>query len=139
MKSIKEGCPALEELCDYVKGSLTQKMREEIESHLACCYHCLDIVVSIHDGATFYNKSCKKRKGFTMKKEFLFLIMAVLCFLASFVFSRFFLQFLTATIILGIKWIVDSKTNKMLILIYDAWKRGGEREAGRILKELESR
>lgn len=72
-----------------------------------------------------------------MKREGLFLIMAVGFFILSFIFSRYFLQFLAAAIILSLKWIVDSKNSKILITIYEAWKRGGERETGRLLKEME--
>ncbi|MFA5255328.1 MAG: hypothetical protein WC419_01350, partial [Candidatus Omnitrophota bacterium] len=55
----------------------------------------------------------------------------------SFVFQRFFLQFLTATLLLGVKWITDAKSTKMLIMIYEAWKKGGEKEASRILSVLD--
>ena len=72
-----------------------------------------------------------------MKKEIIFVIIAMICFISSFVISRFFLQFLAATIIFGMKWIVDSKTNRLLVMIYDAYKRGGEKEAGRIINKLE--
>jgi len=128
-------CIPFEKLYDYTNGTLPLRIREGIESHLAKCYYCLDMVVSIHSGIE--NSYYKRRWG--LKKETLFLLMAVICFLSSFIFSRFFLQFLTATTILGIKWIVDSKSSRMLITIYEAWKRGGEREAGRILKDIDTK
>jgi hypothetical protein len=46
-------------------------------------------------------------------------------------------QFLTATLLLGIKWVADAKSTKMLVMIYEAWKNGGEKEASRILSSLE--
>lgn len=41
-------------------------------------------------------------------------------FLLSFVFGRFFLQFLAATLLFGVKWIVDQKAMRTQILIYKA-------------------
>lgn len=133
--NVPKDCPSLKEICDYASGLLPLEKKKAIESHLAGCYHCLDMVTSIHDGIKFYNP----KRRYKMKKEDLFLIMAIISFLLSFIFSRYFLQFLTATIIFGIKWIVDSKSSKTLIMIYEAWKRGGEREAGRILREIETK
>lgn len=128
-------CISFEKLYDYINGISPIGMRKGVESHLAKCYHCLDVMISIHSGI----KDSYYKRRWVLKKEVLFLIMAVICFLSSFIFSRFFLQFLTATIILGIKWIVDSKSSRMLIMIYEAWKRGGESEAGRILKNIDTK
>ena len=114
------------------------KKREKIESHLAGCYHCLDKLAAIHDGLKFIKRKSTKRRR-KMKREDLILFMAVISFIGSFIFRGYFLQFLAATILLGIKWIVDTKSNKMLIMVYDAWKRGGESEAGRVLKDIETR
>ena len=50
-----------------------------------------------------------------------------------------FLQLLVATILLGIKWITDSRTTKMLIMIHDAWKRGDEKETSRILERFDTK
>jgi hypothetical protein len=41
-----------------------------------------------------------------------------------------------ATLLLGIKWIVDAKSTKMLVMIYEAWKHGGEKEASRVLERV---
>lgn len=131
MKAPK-ACITPKRLCRYSEGGLPLYIRKDIEAHLAGCYRCLDALVAIKEGDVIFNN--KRRPG--LKKEWLYLALAVLCFGASFVFSRYFLQFLTATLILGMKWVVDSKTSRMLIMVYDAWKRGGDREAGRILKEI---
>jgi hypothetical protein len=72
-----------------------------------------------------------------MKKINVYLILAIVSFILSFVFWDFFLQFLTATILLGIKWIADAKSTKMLVMIYEAWKKGGEKESSRILSILD--
>lgn len=128
-----KGCPPMEVLCDYADGRLSPDRRKKIESHLARCYHCLDIVVSMYDGDKYIYK--RRRRG--LKKEDIFLIIAIISFLSSFIFSRYFLQFLTATFILGVKWIVDTRSTKTLIMIYEAYKRGGEREAMKVLKDFD--
>lgn len=80
----------------------------------------------------------KKGKANIMKKINIYLVLAVMSFILSFVFPQYFLQFLTATLLLGIKWVADSKSTKMLVMIYEAWKKGGEKEASRILKSFDS-
>jgi hypothetical protein len=67
----------------------------------------------------------------------LYLIFAVLSFALSFMVPRFFIQLLVATLLLGAKWIIDSKTTKMLVMIHEAWKNGGEREASEVIKRFD--
>lgn len=135
ISSAPKDCVPFDELYDYADGRLPLEARRRIESHLAGCYHCLDAVVSINKGMMDFNN----RRRYKLKTENIFLSFALISFLLSFVFGRYFIQFLAATIILSMKWIVESKTNKMLVLIYEAWKSGGERGAGRVLKELNTK
>lgn len=67
------------------------------------------------------------------------LIASTIAFTLSFAFPPVFLQFLLAAGILGGKWIFDSENAKTLIMIYDAWKKGGEKEAGGLIKALKDR
>lgn len=129
---LPKNCLTFDEIYNYANRNLPQKDKMRTESHLAECYHCLDTLTAIYKGA----KALGNKRRLNLKREYMYLILAILCFASSFVFSRYFLQFLAATLILGMKWIVDSKTNRILIMIYDAYKRGGEREAGRVLKEM---
>lgn len=73
-----------------------------------------------------------------MKKINLYLVLACAAFLLSFITPRYFIQSLVATLILGIKWVVDSKTTRMLIMIQEAWKKGGERDVSRIMHTLDT-
>ena len=127
--------PTEAELADYLGKVLAGKDRQRVEDHIACCNECLENVVSAFDSV----KTFKKRKANIMKKINIYLILSIIMFILSFVFPRFFLQFLTATLLLGIKWVADSKSTKMLVMIYEAWKRGGEKEASRILSSLDSK
>jgi len=133
--NLPKGCLRFDELYDYVNGGLPLTMRKRVESHIATCYHCLDTMVSIDRSMKDFNN----RRRHKLKTENIFLSFALISFLLSFVFSRYFIQFLAATMILSIKWIVDSKTSKMLVMIYEAWKSGGERGAGRVLRELNTK
>jgi hypothetical protein len=67
----------------------------------------------------------------------LYLILAIIFFVSSFAIPRFFLQFLVATLLLGAKWVTDSKSTKMLIMIHEAWKNGGEREASEVIRRFD--
>lgn len=67
------------------------------------------------------------------------LIGSITAFVLSFAFPVVFLQFLIAAGILGGKWIFDSENAKTLIMVYNAWKRGGEKEADEMLKALKNR
>ncbi len=133
LKETKE-CLLPEVLYSYTKNSLPSSERNAVESHIAECYHCLDLLVSISKGVRF-----QRIKGVKMRKEHIFLLMAVISFILSFILSSYFLQFLTATVIFGIKWIIDSKSTRTLIMIHQAWKRGGEDEAIRIIKDLNTK
>ncbi|MDD5174632.1 MAG: zf-HC2 domain-containing protein [Candidatus Omnitrophica bacterium] len=126
--------PKESELADYLSNALNGEQRKRVEDHVACCKDCLDNAVSAYESVKIF----KKRKNGIMKKKInVYLILAVISFMLSFVFQRFFLQFLTATLLLGVKWITDAKSTKMLIMIYEAWKKGGEKEASRILSVLD--
>jgi len=67
------------------------------------------------------------------------LIASITAFALSFAFPPVFLQFLLAAGILGGKWIFDSENARTLIMIYNAWKKGGEKEAGEMIGALKGR
>ena len=142
MVEIKAGTaihPSEFELAEYLNNSLGKKERELVESHISGCRRCLDMVVSAHGSVkSFKNKRISKKKmGSIMKKINIYLLLAVVTFILSFVAPRYFLQFLVATLLLGIKWVADSKTTKMLVMIHEAWKNEGERGVSRIIKDLD--
>jgi hypothetical protein len=132
--------PTEAELADYLDKSLSAQDRMRLEDHMAGCSDCLAKMVSAHESVELFRKNKNDKKGEVgfMKKMNIYLILAILAFALSFAIPRYFIQLLVATLLLGIKWIVDSKSTKMLVMIYEAWKRGGDKEAGQILKILES-
>lgn len=125
--------PKESELADYLSNVLTGEARNRIEDHIACCNDCLASAVSAHESV----KAFKNRKAKGMKKINIYPVLAIISFILSFVFRQYFVQFLTATLLLGIKWIADAKSTKMLVMIYEAWKKGGDKEASRILSSLD--
>lgn len=129
------------ELADFLGGTLPASKRREVEGHIASCDECLVRVISAHEAVEISGHSAKPGKGIFkfMKKINIYLILAIVSFLLSFLTPRYFIQSLVATLILGIKWVVDSKTTKMLIMIHEAWKKGGERDVSRIMQDIDYR
>lgn len=131
--------PSENELSDYLNGVLPDDKRKMLEDHMACCPGCLASMASAYESVKEFRKTTpvKKRKGDIMKKINVYLVLAIASFILSFVVPQYFVQFLAAALLLGMKWIVDAKSTKMLVMIYEAWKNGGEKEASRILKTLD--
>lgn len=129
------------ELSAVMSGELSGPEKAKLLDHVACCEDCLKAVVSAHESVNSFNEKNgnRKIKGPFMKKINIYLAGAVITFSLSFIMPRFFIQFLVATMLFGIKWIVDSKSTRMLIMIYEAWKNGGEKEASRIIEALDNK
>ena len=132
--------PALE-LNDYLSGVLSPEKKTEIENHLKDCNACLEKLVFAHQAVGEFNKT--KQEGVKLMKSIwrknLWLFGAIIAFILSFLVPRYFIQLLVATILMGAKWIFESINARILIMIYDAWKKGGEKEATKILKTLNDR
>ncbi len=131
--------PSEAELSDYLGGVSAGNDKTKLENHIACCPECLTRIVSAYEAVRDFEKMNpdKKRKGRIMKRLNIYLILATVSFILSFIIPQYFIQLLTATLLLGIKWVADAKSTKMLVMIYEAWKNGGEKEASRILKTLD--
>lgn len=128
-------------LNDYLSDAISGKARSEIENHLADCDACLEKLVFAYEVTRDFNRTKtkgEKRMEFVWKIN-VWLLGAILAFVLSFLVPRYFVQLLVATILLGTKWIFDSVNARILIMIYDAWNKGGEQEAGRILNTLKNR
>ncbi|GEM_PF-861583 len=128
-------------LADFLADCLTEKSRLEVEEHLGSCDSCLEKVASAHDVVSRFNKKVphKQGKGSVMKKLNIYLTLALVTFVFSFITPRFFIQLLVATLLLGIKWIVDSKSTKMLVMIHEAWKKDGAKGASEMLETLDAK
>jgi hypothetical protein len=131
--------PQDEDLASLLAGSLAGRRKKTAETHLASCDECLGkTVIAYESVAEFRGKPPHRKDGF-MRRFNIYLVLAVTAFALSFIMPQYFLQMLVATLLLGLKWVVDSKTTKMLIMIHEAWKSGGGKEAGRIMDTLTPR
>ena len=127
------------DLNDYLSGSLPEKKKSEVEDHLRDCGACLERVVFAYDTVKeFNNKKGVKIMKPDWKKN-LWLFGATLAFALSFFVPRYFVQLLVATILMALKWIFDSTNARILIMIYEAWKKGDGGETSTIFKTLNDR
>ncbi|MCX5716326.1 MAG: zf-HC2 domain-containing protein [Candidatus Omnitrophica bacterium] len=136
-------CLSALELSRYLGGVTDNIERLYMERHLAECPVCLDKLVSAYDGENFFKRrsirqAVKKWLPKNMRKN-KWLIASITAFVLSFAFPPVFLQFLMAAGILGGKWIFDSENAKTLVMVYNAWKKGGDKEAGEMLRSLRDR
>ncbi len=134
---LKTTHPTENELAAYLDKTLSEQDRIKFEEHVAACDECLTAMVSAYESVKAAGIKNKRERFNIMKKINIYLILAIISFALSFVMPQYFLQFLVATLLLGIKWVADAKSTKMLIMVYEAWKKGGEKEASRILSSLE--
>jgi len=131
--------PTEVQLADYLGHALSGDERARLENHVASCDECLEKIASAHESVGMFEKKSLLKKGVTniMKKISIYPILAIISFSLSFLMPQYFLQFLVATLLLGIKWVIDSRSTKMLIMIQEAWKKGGEKEASKILQSID--
>jgi len=131
--------PDANQMAGYLDKTIPAGERRKIESHLASCRECLRAMATAHEAVTKFRKDQKNsdRRKRIMKKIDPYLMLAVAFFLLSFATPRFFIQSLVATLIFGLKWVADSRSTKMLVMIYDAWKRDGGNGVSRVLDTME--
>lgn len=143
-KKMSLNCPSDAEMADYINGVIAgEKRKESIIEHITECDSCFSKVASALSTLTTFNKNSinmpspdsiraakllpKTNKKFKPKKSFIkrnrYLFIAALFFIISFIVKRYFLQFLTAALIFGFKWAVDTGSPRSLIMIYDNWKQ----------------
>lgn len=164
-----KGCLSESELAGYLSGGQSNIERIALEGHLAGCFGCLERLVKAYEGEKRFRgrrlkqppqeiiwraknidrigagfkqatteKAVKKWLPKDLRKN-KWLIASITAFVLSFAFPPVFLQFLLASGILGGKWIFDSENAKTLIMIYNAWKKGGDKETGEMLRTLKNR
>jgi len=132
-------CLSETELHDYLTGVASEEIKTKIESHLETCQDCLEKLTFAYQAVDEFEKSKGVKFMLPKNKINLWLVGATITFVLSFLLPRYFMQLLVATILLGAKWIFDSINARILIMIYDAWKKGGEKEASKIIKTLNDR
>jgi hypothetical protein len=132
-------CPTEELLSEYLAGTLSGEERELVEKHLASCDKCRTLLAEAHAiletpdlHEIFFNLKKWLRKN-------TWLIIATASLIASFFFREYFLQLLTAALLSGIKWTIDSRTTKMLITVYEAWKKNSADKSDSIFSDIKKK
>ncbi len=155
-------CPAEEALLQYLEGNLPEKDRQALEYHLADCSFCLSQVSLAFEARLKHkqgsldavpqeliektksllvglnNRHKKDNKTRTLKRR-LFLAAAVLSFVLSFVIPKYFMQCLVVTLILGIRWALESEGGRTLIMVLDSWRRHSHATDAEITRRLKNR
>ena len=119
-------CPSERTLSEYLCNCLSPEERINTEKHLACCKKCRKTIVEAFD---ILEKPDIKEISFTTIswiRTNKWILASSTLLLISFIFTEYFLQFLIASCITAIKWIIDSKTTKMLITVHNALKNNEE-------------
>jgi hypothetical protein len=120
-------------LADYLDDLLSPKERKRIEAHVSNCAECLNKMAAAYESV----KKFKKGKVKTVGKINFYLVFAIISFALSFMLPSYFIQLLVATLLLGAKWVADSKSTKMLVMIHEAWKNGGKDEASEVIRRFD--
>jgi len=119
-------CPSEEILSAYLSNTLPYDQKIWIEEHLIKCDKCRILIADTHKIVNEFDLKHSLRHILSLFTHNIFLMISLVTLVLSFLFPEYFLQFLTASVLSGIKWIVDSKSIKMLIMIHEAWKHGNK-------------
>jgi|GEM_PF-625911 len=166
--NVSQACPTDQMLADYISGGLSQQDKACVEKHASGCKACLDkisfalkaetlfeenkfpdvseptiekTIKSLQLNKTPNQETNKLTQGPAKRKnqKNIWLLATIGAFGLSFVFPRYFLQCLTATIILGIKWIAESENMRTLILVLDSWRKHQHNDDNEISERLTKR
>jgi len=155
-------CPNEEVLIGYLKGALDKEANQLVEHHLTGCGYCLSQLslayqsqLSDKQGSfepvpqELVNKTKSslgipitnnlKRGKTKVKKANLFLAGAIVPFALSFIFPKYFIQFLVVTLVLGIRWAFESESGRTMIMILDSWRHHSHDKDEEISHRLKNR
>lgn len=130
-------CPSEEVLSEYLAGGLSGEKRENIERHLSKCTSCRRLIAEAYHVTKGFDASEARHHLLLRLRRNIWILLGLISLLFSFLIPRYFLQLLALFIILGAKWIIDSRSTKTLIMISEAWKRGDKKQAEEMLSEFD--
>jgi uncharacterized membrane protein YgcG len=108
-------CLSESELSSYLDEELSPENRKKIEAHISGCGKCLDVLVVAYEAGRIRKKKQAGRKNRTALK---WLAGFFILFAASFVFKKFFLQFLIAAAVFGFKWAMEGEGARKTIMVF---------------------
>jgi len=149
-------------LLDYAARNLDEPEAAIIEGHIANCGFCLSELNIIFEALASGNQEgfepvpreliaaarktldgrlapARQRKPPRITKGRLFLGGTILFFAASFLVPRYFMQFLVAALILGIRWAFESESGRALIMVVDSWRKHSHDDDDEISRRLKGR
>jgi hypothetical protein len=124
-------CPDEAILNSYMNNELQGELLAKTEKHISQCESCLAKIALASNILTQENSFLLKIKESFMNmftRLNIWAISSIIFFILSFVYPKHFIQFLGASIVLAVKWILDNKNTKMLIMIHEAWKKEGSQQ-----------
>ena len=146
-----QDCPSELELNDYLENRLSQQRENLVLEHIADCPHCLSLLElsqeatkeKVKDRPTpemiMRVKKIVRQKSAKAIFNYKWPILAAVSFTLSFIWGRYFLQFLILAIIFSVKWIFDSGSTRTLIMIYEAWRGKDKSSAQRIIQDFQDK
>ena len=108
-------CPSELELGKYLDKTVSSSQREKIERHLSDCGYCLDLLVTAKAALKDFPKKPDLFQALKQQKWF---ILSMFSLAASFFIKRYFFQFLTLSLILGLKWSLSAEGSRNLVMIF---------------------
>jgi len=159
--SSSRNCPPELELHDYLEGRLSRQRENLLLEHIADCPHCLSlleiaqglrartderprpemIMRAKHTAQKRPNPPATDKEGRAGRTilNYKWQLFAGLSFILSFIFTRYFLQFLVLAVIFSLKWLLNTGSTRTLIMIYEAWHKKDKGTARRIIQDFEDK
>lgn len=134
----KRICPDELELSAYYCGKLSVEERLGIEAHLVKCDACRRLVAETHQILKSRSRFDILKHTAELFKKNIWLWGAIAALALSFIMPKHFLQFLAIGLLMGLKWIIDSKTTKMLITVYNALRHPSKGPSDNIYHDNEA-
>ncbi len=143
-------CPSELELSDYLEKRLSKQKESLFLEHIANCPHCLSLLELAQrakerkqDQPTaemiIRAKNIVQKRSTKTIFKYKWQVFAFISFILSFVFTRYFLQFLILAVVFSIKWIFDTGSTRTLIMIYEAWRKKDKGTAQRIIQDFQDK
>jgi Fe-S oxidoreductase len=113
-----------------MSGRMSPEEKASVEQHLSGCRSCRDLVWDTHSILRQEQKWETVRALAAKAKKNFWLFLSVCSLALSFLLPKYFLQFLTAGLLSGLKWVFDPRQSKIMIMVREAIKES-EKETSR--------
>lgn len=108
-------CLSDRELADYIEARLSREKKDRIETHLAKCFFCQNLLITTKEILDKHAVKSRFWKDIIFKNKWL--ILGLVSFTLSFIVPRYFLQLLLAAFLLGLKWVFSGEGTRNLVMV----------------------